>query len=88
MLLSKNRWSNSVDFVSFNYKGKTLDNISIGIWNNTEAKVDVQTLSIKKFINLFDKITALHIEKSPQDEIQYKKIYLDVINKIKKETKS
>lgn len=83
-VLTESRWSNSVDFVGFNFPKGKLEHISVGLWNDEIGETEIKKITIDDFMYIINNVTAVNIEKNPQEEKYYKQLYVDLLNKIKK----
>ncbi|MCR5265069.1 MAG: hypothetical protein K6E29_00570 [Cyanobacteria bacterium RUI128] len=78
-LVEDDYWTNSVNFVGFNKKDGKIDSISIGY---DQDKVNIYT--VDEFIDLFTNVTADHIEKKPEEEAEYKQLFVNLMTHISK----
>lgn len=88
-LIDTQYWTDGVNYVGFGYKDNAISKVGVGIFEPKKSEVVRHVISTDDFSDLMTKVTAFNINKSPENELEYKKLYLELVdylehNRVKK----
>ena len=84
--LSKSKlYGSAYNFIDFTKdQANKICKVNIGLYNRETGMVDETSVVPNIFIDIFTNLTAAQIQKKPDQEKYYKKLYLNLLNHIEK----
>ena len=83
-LLKEGYWSDSINNVSFNTKNDLIDSVNLSVLDVETSKNREFNLSIDEFCRLYTRVTAYAINRAPEEEENYKKMFIKLLSFIEK----
>ena len=81
-LLNVQYWTDGMNYVGFP-NDKVINKVGVGLFDKKKADVIKHVISVDDFSDIMTDVTAVNIVKKPEQEFEFKKLYLALLDYLK-----